>query len=167
MELRGKYLVLKDVGIHDAEMLLPVFNSDEQFNMWSGLAPTMSLETVRTEIQETLALPEGTVWQISDKTGTLVSVAETALLHPQHGAWIALLLIERNFQGRGYGSEAAALLENYFFSFPKITQIGLAVLAKNTPALIFWEKRDYIRGKRTLDQHGNDVYEYYLIRPAS
>ena len=45
-----------------------------------------------------------------------------------------------------------------------ITQIGLAVLVKNTPALAFWEKRGYVRGKHTRDQHGNDVYEYYLTR---
>jgi len=162
MELLGNRLLIKDVGINDAETLLPVFNSDEQFNIWSGIGPTMSLEALQAELQETLALPEGTVWQIRNQTGTLVGVAETALLHPSHGAWIALLLIARDFQGHGYGSEAATLLERHFFSSPEITQIGLAVLVKNTPALAFWEKRGYIRGKRMNDQHGSDVYEYHL-----
>ena len=164
MELHGKHLTLKNASINDAEVLLPAFNGDEQFNIWSGLEPTMGLEAVRAELQETLALSEGIVWQIRNKTGTLVGVAETALLHPQHGAWIALLLITHDFQGRGYGSEATTLLENHFFSSPDITQIGLAVLVKNTPALAFWEKRGYIRGKHTHDQHGSDVYEYYLAR---
>ncbi len=39
MELRGKRLMLRDVGIEDAEVLLPAFNGDEQFNVWSGLGP--------------------------------------------------------------------------------------------------------------------------------
>ncbi len=164
MELHGKRLLLKNADINDAETLLSVFNSDKQFNIWSGLEPTMSLETVRSELHETLALPEGTIWHISDRAGTLIGVAETALLHPQDGAWIALLLIKRDFQGSGYGSEAATLLEKYFFSSPDITQIGLAVLVKNTPALAFWEKRGYVRGKHTRDQHGSDVYEYSLKR---
>ncbi len=145
MELLGNRLLIKDVGINDAETLLPVFNNDEQFNTWSGLGPTISLEAIHTELQETLALPEGTVWQIRNETGTLIGVAETALLHPQHSAWIALVLIKRDFQGHGYGSEAATLLEEHFFSSPEVTQIGLAVLVKNTPALNLWEKRDYIR----------------------
>ena len=162
VELHGKRLLLKNADINDAETLLSVFNSDKQFNIWSGLEPIMSLEAIRAELQETLALPEGTVWQISDGTGTPVGVAETALLHPQDGAWIALLLIKRDFQGSGYGSEAATLLEKNFFSAPEINQIGLAVLVENTPALAFWEKRGYVRGKRTLDQHGSDVYEYSL-----
>ena len=162
MELHGKRLTLKIASINDAEVLLPIFNSDEQFNIWSGLEPTMSLEAVRAELQETLALPEGTVWQIYNETGTLIGVAETAVLHPQDGAWVALLLIKREFQGCGYGSEAATLLETHFFLSYDITQIGLAVLVKNAPALAFWEKRGYIRGKRTNDQHGSDVYEYYL-----
>ena len=162
MELCGKHLLLKAVGINDAETLLPAFNGDEQFNLWSGIGPTLSLEAVHAEVQETLALPEGTVWQINDERATLIGVAETALLNPQHGAWIALLLIKRDFQRRGYGSEAATLLEKHFFASPEVTQIGLAVLVKNTPALAFWEKRGCIRGKRTHDQHGNDVYEYHL-----
>ena len=145
MELRSKRLTLKDASVNDAEALLPVFNGDEQFNIWSGIGPTMSLEAIHTELQETLALPGGTVWQIRNETGTLAGVAETALLHPQHGAWITLLLITCDFQRRGYGSEAATLLENHFLSSPEITQIGLAVLVKNTPALAFWEKRGYVR----------------------
>jgi RimJ/RimL family protein N-acetyltransferase len=165
--LCGKRLYLTSTGPEAAEALLPIFNSDKQFNLWSGYEATMSLTEVRTDLLETRDLPYGMIWQIRTMTGMLVGVAETAIVHPPHGAWIALLLIHREFQGLGYGSEAASLLEGYLFSSPEITQIGLAVLVKNAPALTFWKKRGYIQGSQTLDTHGNDVYLYFLARPLS
>ncbi len=164
MELHGKRMILKEVCVDDAQKLLPVFNSDEQFNRWSGLQSSMSLEAIRAEIGEALTYPDGATWQIENETGMRVGVAETTLLHPPHGGYIALLLIHRDFQRRGYGSEAASLLEDYFFSSPEVTHIGLGVLVANTPAQVFWEKRGYVRGKQTHDQHGNATYEYRLAR---
>ena len=160
MELRGKRLTLSIASMEDAEVLLPAFNGDEQFNLWSGLGPAMSLAQVHADIQETQSLPMGTIWRISDNANTLVGVAETAMFPHPHNAWIALLIIRREFQGLGYGSEVVTVLERHLFSYPETTQVGLAVLVKNAPALVFWEKRGYIRVKRTNDQHGNDVYKY-------
>ena len=68
------------------------------------------------------------------------------------------------FQGRGYGSETATLLETHLFSSPAIRQIALAVLIQNTPAMAFWEKRGYARGGRYVDNEGDDVYAYLLSR---
>lgn len=166
-DLCGKHLTLTNIGMEAAEELLPVFNGDEQFNVWSGYGPTMSLAEVRSDMLETQELPGGLIWQIRTLTGKLIGVAETAILHPPHSAWISLLLIQRAFQGLGYGSEAASLLEGYLFSSPEITQIGLAVLVKNAPALVFWKKRGYIQRASTHDTHGNDVYLYFLTRPIS
>lgn len=164
IELCGKQLTLTNTDMEAAEELLAVFNGDEQFNVWSGYGPTMSLAEVRTERQETQELPGGIVWQIRNTSDMLVGVAETAILHPPHDAWIALLLIQRTFQGCGYGSEAASLLEDYLFSSPEITQIGLAVLVENVPALTFWKKRGYVQGSRVFDTHGNDVSLHFLTR---
>ena len=47
MELRGEHLVLTSVGLESAEALLPAFNGDEQFNVWSDFPNNMSLDDVR------------------------------------------------------------------------------------------------------------------------
>jgi RimJ/RimL family protein N-acetyltransferase len=107
------------------------------------------------------------VWRLADQREVLVGVAKTALLPSPDTAWIDLLVIRRAFQGRGYGSEAATLLETHLFSSPGIRQIALAVLVQNTPAMAFWEKRGYVRGGRYLDNEGDDVYTYVLPRPLS
>jgi ribosomal protein S18 acetylase RimI-like enzyme len=96
----------------------------------------------------------------------LVGVAKTALLPSLDTAWIDLLIIRGAFQGRGYGSEAATLLETHLFSSPEIRQIALAVMIQNTLAIAFWEKRGYVRGVRYLDNEGDDVYAYLLCRPT-
>ena len=167
MELRGDHLVLTSVTIEKAPVLLPAFNGDEQFNQWSGHASDLTLAQVHVDMLGTLNQHGGVVWRLADQTETLVGVAKTALLPSPGTAWIDLLVIRRAFQGRGYGSEAATLLETHFFSSPEIRQIALAVMIQNTPAIAFWEKRGYARGVRYLDNEGDDVYAYLLSRPTS
>jgi RimJ/RimL family protein N-acetyltransferase len=147
--------------------MLLAFNGDEQFNQWSGHACGLTLEQVQADMLGTLNQPGGAVWRIADQIGALVGVAKTALLPSPDTAWIDLLVIRSVFQGRGYGSEAATLLETHLFSSPGIRQIALAVLVQNTPAMAFWEKRGYVRGGRYLDHEGDDVYGYILPRPPS
>jgi RimJ/RimL family protein N-acetyltransferase len=165
MEVRGERLVLTSVTIEEAPVLLPAFNGDEQFNRWSGHASGLTLEQVQADVLGTLNQSGGVVWRIVDQTGAPVGVAKTALLPSPGTAWIDLLVIRRAFQGRGYGSEAASLLETHLFSSPGIRQIALAVLVENTPAMAFWEKRGYVRGGRYLDHEGDDVYAYVLSHP--
>jgi RimJ/RimL family protein N-acetyltransferase len=116
MELHGDHLVLTSVTIEEAPVLLPAFNGDEQFNQWSGHASDLTLAQVHADMLGTLNQPGGVVWRLADQTETLVGVAKTALLPSPGTAWIDLLVIRRAFQGRGYGSEAATLLETHLFS---------------------------------------------------
>src|SRR5579864_4008843 len=167
MELRGERLVLTSVTIEEAPVLLPAFNGDEQFNQWSGHASGLTQEQVQADMLGTLNQPSGAVWRLADQNGALVGVAKTALLPSPDTGWIDLLVIRRAFQGRGYGAEAATLLETHLFSSPGIRQIALAVLVENTPAMAFWEKRGYVRRGRYLDNEGDDVYAYVLPRPPS
>ncbi len=165
MELYGARLVLTSASLDDAEALLPAFNGDEQFNRWSGDGPVLSLDLVRADMQETLDLPGGVVWRITHRAGSLIGVAATACVRPGR-PWIGLLLIRREFQRRGYGTEAAGLLEEYLFSLPDVEEVGLAVLVQNAPALVFWERRGYVRVEHRRDNHGREVYSYSLSRSA-
>jgi RimJ/RimL family protein N-acetyltransferase len=166
MKLYGEHLVLTSATIEEAPVLLPAFNGDEQFNQWSGHPSALTLVQVHADMLGTLNQPGGVVWRLVNRTEALVGVAKTALLPSPDTAWIDLLIIRRAFQGRGYGSEAAILLEAHLFSSAQIRQIGLAVLIQNTPAMAFWEKRGYVRGVCYLDNEGDDVYAYLLPRPT-
>ncbi len=146
MELRGERLVLTDVSLEAAAEILPAYNGDEQFNLWRDGKPAIDLEAVRADMLEAKSMPGGRVWRIADQSGALVGVATTAFVPPPHGGWIGLLIIRKEYQGQGYGSEAADLLEGYLFDDPVVTQIGLAVQSQNTRALAFWERRGYQRG---------------------
>lgn len=83
-------------------------------------------------------------------------------------AWIALLLIRRIFQRRGYGAEAATLLEEYLFAQPRVARIGLAVLTVNAATLAFCERRGYQReGTPYPDAQGHQVYRLTLPRASA
>ena len=165
-ELTGKRLILTSVGPDATATVLPAFNGDAQFNAWSGTAE-MTLDAVRADLLETSSMPGGTIWHITDAAGAALGVAETALVPPPNGAWIALLIILQAYQRQGYGTEAAALLEAHLFAQPGVTRIGLGVLVVNTPALAFWEGRGFHRGLTRRDNHGNEVFTMRLDRPGS
>lgn len=165
IELTDARITLTSVGMEAAEELLPAFNGDAQFNAWSG-TPEMTLDAVRADLLETQSLPGGQIWRISLADGTLIGAAETALVPPPHGGWIALLIIMQPYQRRGNGTAAADLLEAYLFDQPGITRIGLGVLAQNAPALAFWEGRGYQRGLLRRDTHGNEVFTLRRDKPG-
>lgn len=157
--------MLISADVESAETLLPAFNGDAQFLRWSGYpSGVMSLSQVRDDIRDTSELPGGTTWRIVDREGRLIGVAETAFHPLASTGWIALLIIRYEFHGRGYGREAAALLKDYLFSSPEVTEIGLLVLIQNTPAQAFWENRGYVRNAHHRDTHGNDCYMYCFPR---
>lgn len=164
--LQGPRIALASVGVAAAEELVPAYNGDPRFNAWSGVPAALDLAQVRQGIVEGIAAPGGRVWRIAHPAHGAIGVAQTALIPPPDGAWIALLLIRRACQARGFGAEAATLLEDYLFARPGIERIGLAVLTANAPALAFWERRGYRReGEAGRDAQGHQVCR--LVRPWS
>lgn len=162
--LQGSRLILTPSEQADAYDLLPAFNGDEQFNMWNGGSPVMSIDAVRSDIEQALNMPGGTVWRIADLQQMLIGVAITAQIPPPHGAWIALFIIRQPFQHRGYGTEAAQLLEEELFSHSEIQQIGLAIVIHNTRAQAFWQKRGYSAGLHHRDLFGVESITMRLTR---
>jgi RimJ/RimL family protein N-acetyltransferase len=168
MNILGKKVSLILASVESAEELLPAFNGDAQFLRWSGYpSGMMSLSQARDDIRETSELPGGSTWRIADREGRLIGVAEIAFHPSVSTGWIALLIIRREFQGRGYGREAASLLKDYIFSSPEVTELGLGVLIQNTPAQAFWESCGYVRNARHRDTHGNDCYMYRFPRTTA
>ena len=164
--LRGPRIVLASVGVEAAEALEPTYNGDPRFGAWSGAPAALTLDQIQQVIAGGVAAPGGRVWRIAHPADGVVGVAQTALPPPPDMAWIALLLIRRAFQGRGYGAEAATLLEEYLIAQPGVARIGLAVLTVNAPALAFWERRGYRReGLPHQDAQGHQVCRF--IRPLS
>ncbi len=165
--LQGKNIALLAVGAEAAEDLLPAYNGDEQFNIWSGDEPHISLAAVQRDITGTLEMPGGNVWRIQNQAAELIGVAITALVPPPDNAWIALLIIRKEYQRRGFGNESAQLLEDWFFSLPDIRHIGLGVFTVNTPAIAFWSSRGYRSGLRRKDLYGHETITYRLDKPSA
>ncbi len=163
--LQGVRLTLTPSTQEDAYDLLPAFNGDEQFNIWNGGSPLMSIEAVKADIEQALNMPGGTVWRIAGADYMLIGVAITAHIPPPHGAWIALFIIRQPFQHHGYGQEAAGLLEQELFSHPEIQQIGLAIVVQNKHGQAFWQQRGFVAGLHHKDLFGVESVTMRLTKP--
>lgn len=61
--------------------------------------------------------------------------------------WLGLLMIARERQRRGLGTEAFQRLASYFHDTYGWPALRLGVLKQNAPALAFWERRGFRRVK--------------------
>jgi RimJ/RimL family protein N-acetyltransferase len=163
-QLHGQRLLLTSVNQSATVELLPAFNGDQAFSRLSGSEEVMTEAAAQAEVMETLGMPGGAVWKITNTIGELIGVAETAFVPPPHTAWIAFFLIRKAYQRQGYGTEAADLLERFLFAEPEVTSIGLGVLVENVAGTTFWKNRAYEVGMRRRDQHLNEIMTLRLRR---
>jgi len=85
---------------------------------------------------------------------SLVGFLAYYLGHPHPGAaYISVLYIAREYRARGFGSELAAYLTQYFRSLG-MTEIRLHVSLRNTMGLKFWVRAGFDRIVR-VEPHGN------------
>jgi RimJ/RimL family protein N-acetyltransferase len=91
-------------------------------------------------------------------TNKLVGTAALVAPHPNKPfPWIGLLLIDRKWQGRGLGAEAAHAIEDRLAD-AGWNEVHLGVMQANPGARRFWEKQGYLAYEETLDDNKRPVW---------
>jgi RimJ/RimL family protein N-acetyltransferase len=91
-------------------------------------------------------------------TNELIGTAALVAPHPNKPfPWIGLLLIDRAWQGRGLGAEAAHAIEDQLAE-AGWTEVYLGVMQANPGARCFWEKEGYVVYEETLDDNKHPVW---------
>jgi len=67
-------------------------------------------------------------------------------------ATIGLLLLSERWQGRGYGREAYAQIEDLVRTWPGMQTMRIGIIASNEPAFPFWRRMGFLEtGERKRD----------------
>ena len=91
-------------------------------------------------------------------TNKLVGTAALVAPHPNKPfPWIGLLLIDRIWQGRGLGAEAAHAIEDRLAE-AGWNEVHLGVMQANPGTRRFWEKQGYAAYEETLDDNKRPVW---------
>ena len=151
MELESERLRIREAEPEDLPALLPVYLSNPEFVAMNegarGEQGYYDLEMFQRDWQVQRMMPGGHVLGIYLKeTGAAVGQANYLEENPDDGRpWLGLLMIVRERQRQGLGTEAFRRLAAFFREVYGWPALRLGVLKQNSPALAFWERRGFWR----------------------
>lgn len=105
-------VVLRPLGVEDAEALFVAHSDPETHKYWSSPAHGSVEETARY-IAETLAIQGARAWAITEDGGE--ALGRIALFELREGVGEIGIVMRRDATGRGWASKAMKLVEDYSF----------------------------------------------------
>jgi len=120
--------------------------ANRRYYRYAKTEPTKrNLTEVISEMPEGTAPAQKNFLGFYDADGKLIAILDLITDYPRKGsAFIGWFMVEAELQGRGIGSQIfadiRASLEAQGF-----TELSLAVIKENEPALEFWEKQGFVR----------------------
>jgi GNAT superfamily N-acetyltransferase len=154
----GIKLKLERITAGQAGLELDILNSDTYFNEVCNGKPLLSAEDALEKKKDADEIGAERYFMIDG--GTVIGILDYLLHNPGDGyAWLGLLLIRKELQGKGYGLKALQLFEDLLRErSEEMYRIG--VIVGNEPAQRFWNNRGFIKVKTVLqDNRQVDVYE--------
>ncbi len=94
---------------------------------------------------------------------TYIGVFDYLMENPKDKCpWLGLLMIHRDYQGYGFGSQAYTLYENEMQS-RGVERVRIGVISENTKAHRFWLKLGFLYIKTSNWENGKEIICYEKI----
>ena len=150
LNIRNERIAIRDILPGQLPCILQWYNRVEDFKFATGIEAPITLNTLDGKFAESAA---------SDRdflTGIHV-IGEDRLIglikgriqgKTRDSVWINSIVIDPEFQKRGYGSSAIKLLMCYLKLYSHISRVFLAVALENRGGRIFWEKNGFREMRR-------------------
>ncbi|MFJ5264254.1 GNAT family N-acetyltransferase [Streptomyces sp. NPDC088387] len=136
-----------DIPVPVLTEITALYAANREFQALSGDFPDpddIRPEQVATALADELARPDVELL-LARSAGRLVGLVITSARHPDPAdpdPWIALLMVDAEVQGQGYGRRIARFVEDRFRAAGR-TAVRLAVLDNNPKGLAFWTALGY------------------------
>lgn len=164
----GKKILMRPINQNDFSLIAKWINDNEvTYYMFYGQKP-LTLEQVSQEIQHQINSQNNIVLIITIlSSATPIGFAGLYDIHlTARKAELRILIGEKKYWGKGYGTETVELLTYYGFDRLNLNKIWLGVTADNKRALRTYEKSGYkVEGCLRQDIYRNSRY-YDSIRMA-
>jgi RimJ/RimL family protein N-acetyltransferase len=173
MTIKGKSIFLRKLDKTD-EAAFCCWYKDPEVTKFLAMDP-MNEDKSRVFFNETLADRNGSYFAIvtSDDVKTIGYVFLSGILKRHHVARECGIIIgEKTFWGRGYGTEAIRLILDYGFKTFGLHRIELLVVDFNKRAQAVYRKLGFVeegmlREARLVDGCWRDVYLMAILEPNS
>ncbi len=143
--LSGKKVTLRPIVKEDIHVLNKWKNDEDVFRFLGGGYQPMSKDQQEKWMDSLIDLTGSSRrFIIADPDGNPAGMIGLYNIHWVHRTCeIGVYIGESSARGKGYASDACAVLENYAFQYLNLRKIKLQVASDNIPAYSMWEKLGY------------------------
>jgi len=164
--LQGKLCGLRPIEQEDMPLIAKWLNDGEiTYYMFYGQTP-LTISQVSEMMKRQIESPNNMVLLVEDKkTGKPIGFAGLYDIHPTaRKAEFRILLGEKQYWNKGYGTEVTEVLTFYGFDRLNLNRVWLGVTSENKGAVKAYEKVEYkVEGTLRQDIYRNSRY-YDTIR---
>lgn len=146
------------INIELIDVIVEITNSNPDYNQIENGISTRSIDEIKKEYFDTSNQSETYFIKLDD---TYIGLIDFLEHNPRDGfPWLGLLMIHRDYQGYGFGSNAFILFEENI-KIKGIPSIRLGILPKNASAKSFWKSHgfDYVENKTSTNGLEVEIYE--------
>jgi len=150
MNIQGENVYLSDISYADLDKIVSWYNKVEHFKYATGRDMPMDMEDF-VSIYEELLKSDGEFFagiykkEDSQMIGILKGKLETS---NKRKVFISLIVIDRDYQSKGFGRETINLSLLYLKNFVQVSEVFLAVVEGNKKGREFWEMLGFTIYKR-------------------
>lgn len=152
MMLKGKKVILRPIRLSDAERFVKWFN-DKEVNKFLNYR-SLTLKAEKKYIKDRLAgkMPDALHFCIDTTEGVHIGATSLDSINNFHRrATFGIIIGDKKYWNKGYGSEAAKLILNYGFKKLKLHRIDLDVYTYNPRAIKVYKRLGFKEEGRKIE----------------
>lgn len=138
-------IYLKNINPANYKIILDWYNT-EDFKYATGIEGTVTLHQLAVLYTKILHTPDHFFAGIFAVTGEIIGILKGQIKYGRDCVlWINTVIVDPDFQSKGYGSKAVKLFMDYTKKKSNISRVYLAVAECNVVGCRFWSKLGFKR----------------------
>lgn len=163
INIRNSTIYLTDIKHEHLPLVLGWYNKIDHFKYATGIDMPITLNDMAKRYAEIAVCPDAFFTGIYINNERMIGILKGKLQYQNRDAvWITSIVIDQNFQKKGYGKTAVELLLKHLKRCKQIRSAYLAVVEENAIGRIFWTKQKFQTLKR-MEKHANSLNKQQSI----
>jgi ribosomal protein S18 acetylase RimI-like enzyme len=147
------FIYFKDIKLEHLPYILKWYNKVDDFKFATGIDTPITLEVLTQKYAEVAICGDEFFTGIYNKEEKMIGILKGRLKYKNRDAvWISSIVIDTEYQHRGYGRVVINLLLNYLKEKNKVRGVYLAVVEENLQGRTFWLKQSF-KELRRIENH--------------
>jgi ribosomal protein S18 acetylase RimI-like enzyme len=150
INIHNETIYFKDINLNDLPQILEWYNKVDEFKFATGIDSPISLEELVKRYADIIISRSEIFTGIYLESGNkMIGILKGSLKYKDKDAlWISSIVVDHEYQNKGYGSLAITLLLKYLRINNKVESAFLAVVEENVQGRAFWVKQKFRELKR-------------------